>query len=234
MNPRFHLYLLAGQSNMAGRGEVSTQDKKIHPRVFAMNKDFQWAPAIDPVHFDKSLAGVGPGFTFGKLMAEADTSTRIGLIPCAMGGSPITAWCPGSHFEQLDVIPYDNAISRTRRAMGEGVLKGILWHQGESDSTDIGAPHYEGRLIKMIETFRADLTTDAPFIVGTLADFFIKNNPHGVVVNDSLRRLPKLVPRTACVDSSGLEHTGDQLHFCAEAARELGRRYALAMLSVAG
>jgi hypothetical protein len=234
MNTRFHLYLLAGQSNMAGRGEVATQDQIVHPRVFAMNKELQWTPAVDPVHFDKSIAGVGPGLTFAKIMAEHDPSIQVGLIPCAVGGSPITAWRPGSRYEPLDVFPYDNAIDRAKRALGKGVLKGILWHQGEGDSTDAEAAHYEGRLTDLVKTFRTDLATDLFFIVGTLADFFTKKNPQGIVVNEALRRLPKLLQRTACVDSSDLEHKGDELHFCAQAARELGRRYAHAMLSAAG
>ncbi len=93
----FHLYLLAGQSNMAGRGAVSERDKKAHPRVFVLNRLNRWVPATDPLHFDKSWAGVGPGLTFGKELAEADPNVIIGLIPCAVGGSPISAWKPHSY-----------------------------------------------------------------------------------------------------------------------------------------
>ena len=89
------LYLLIGQSNMAGRGRVVAEDKTPHPRVFVLDKADEWAPAVDPLHFDKPFAGVGPGLAFGKAMAEADPEARIGLVPCAAGGSPISVWRAG-------------------------------------------------------------------------------------------------------------------------------------------
>ena len=63
---RFHLYLLIGQSNMAGRGAIEEQDKTPHPRVLKFTKENTWAAAIDPLHFDKpAIAGVGLGSSFG-------------------------------------------------------------------------------------------------------------------------------------------------------------------------
>jgi len=104
-DPHFHLYLLIGQSNMAGRGEVGPQDREIHPRVLALSKEGEWVPAIDPIHFDKPIAGVGPGRTFGKTMAAHDPSVRIGLIPCAVGGSPISTWQHSGFWEQTGTTP---------------------------------------------------------------------------------------------------------------------------------
>src|SRR5947208_10691890 len=83
---KFHLFLLVGQSNMAGRGTVEAQDKTPHPRVLMLNKEGAWVPAIDPLHFDKSAAGVGLGKTFATLYAEAHPGITVGLIPCAVGG----------------------------------------------------------------------------------------------------------------------------------------------------
>jgi len=91
VDTRFCLYLLIGQSNMAGRGEVEPEDRVAHPRVLALDRENRWAPAVEPIHFDKPIAGVGPGRAFGVAMAERDPSVRIGLIPCAAGGSPIAA-----------------------------------------------------------------------------------------------------------------------------------------------
>ena len=88
----FHLYLLIGQSNMAGRGKIEEQDRKNHPRVFVLNKENKWVPGVDPIHFDKEIAGVGPGLSFGEAMSDRNPSIRIGLIPCAAGGSPIDVW----------------------------------------------------------------------------------------------------------------------------------------------
>jgi hypothetical protein len=131
---QFHLYLLIGQSNMAGRGKVEKEDRTPHPRVLALNKQDEWVPAVDPLHFDKRSAGVGPGLAFGKALADADKGVTIGLIPCAAGGSPITVWKKGGYWKQTSSKPYDEALRRTALAQKRGVLKGILWHQGESDS----------------------------------------------------------------------------------------------------
>ena len=227
----FHLYLLIGQSNMAGRGEVEAQDKEIHPRVLALDKACKWVPAADPIHFDKPIAGVGPGLTFGKIMADHDPSIRIGLIPCAAGGSPITVWKRDGYWAQTDSTPYDDAIARTQVAMKDGVLKGILWHQGESDSNENDAELYEDRLATLIDVLRMDLDApDVPFIAATLGDYLVEERPEGRIVNRALRQIPRRVKHAGCVDSKGLGHKGDHVHFSAEAARELGRRYAEAMI----
>ena len=63
-----------------------------------------------------------------------DTNVIIGLIPCAVGGSPIEAWQPTKYYEPTKSYPYDDALKRTKTAMQTGTLKGVLWHQGESDS----------------------------------------------------------------------------------------------------
>jgi hypothetical protein len=228
----FHLYLLIGQSNMAGRGQVAAIDREVHPRVLALDSAGQWQPAADPIHFDKPIAGVGPGPTFGKVMAQSNPSVRIGLIPCAVGGSPIAAWQPGCTYHETGSRPYDDAVSRTRLALTRGVLQAILWHQGESDSEPGEAELYEDRLVALVAMLRSDLRQpDSPFVVGTLGDFFVSDNPAARTVNAALRRVPLRVRRAACVEATGLAHGGDGLHFSAQAARELGRRYAQTLLS---
>jgi hypothetical protein len=226
----FHLYLLIGQSNMAGRGEVGPQDREAYPRVLALDKEGEWVPAVDPIHFDKPIAGVGPGRAFGKAMAARDLSIRIGLIPCATGGSPISVWQHGGFWEQTHSHPYDDALERARIAMQRGILKGILWHQGESDSNDVDAGRYEDRLATLIHMLRAELgVPDVPFVCGTLGDFVVAGNPWARTVNQAMKRVSQRVEHTACVDATGLAHKGDELHFDAASARELGRRYARAM-----
>lgn len=228
-----HLYLLIGQSNMAGRGDVEPQDREIHPRVFALDEAGQWVPAADPIHFDKPVAGAGPGRTFGKIMADRDPTVRIGLIPCAVGGSPISAWRPGALWEQTHSRPYDDAIARAHVALRRGVLKGILWHQGESDSNEDDAEQYEDRLVALVDALRTELEApDVPFVCATLGDFFLARNPWAETVNRALQRIPERVRCAACVDAGGLGHKGDEVHFDAPAARELGRRYARAMIGL--
>ncbi len=153
----FHLFLLVGQSNMAGRGEVSAEDRVANPRVLALTKDKQWKCAVDPIHFDKSVAGVGLGRTFGIVIAEATPGVTVGLIPCAVGGSPISTWQPGAYYEQTKSHPYDDSIERAKAAMNVGTLKGILWHQGESDSNEEFSEVYEQKLEELIARFRSEL-----------------------------------------------------------------------------
>ncbi|WP_080239420.1 sialate O-acetylesterase [Spirosoma rigui] len=228
---RFHLYVLAGQSNMAGRGTVEAVDKTPHPRVWMLNKDNQWVPATEPMHFDKpAVVGVGPGLAFGKQIADQDTSAFIGLIPTAVGGSAIDAWQPGGYHEQTKNYPYDEAIKRVQLAQQAGTLHGILWHQGESDSKPELVAAYEQKLTQLIGRFRQVFNSPAvPVVVGTVGDFFIPKNPSATQINAILLNLPKQVRRVACVDASGLTDGGDDTHFDAASARELGRRYAGAM-----
>ena len=231
-DPAFRIYLLAGQSNMAGRGVVGEEDRGVHPRVWALDRMARWVPAREPLHFDKpTIVGVGPGFAFGKAVAERYPDDQVGLVPCAVGGSLIRSWVPGGYWEQTKSHPYDDAIARTRKALERGVLSGILWHQGESDSNEQEAGLYHDRLVDLIRRLRTDLDApEAPFIVATLGDFVVARNPWAERVNHVLRGLLDVVPWTACVEVEGLGHGGDDLHFDAASARTLGHRYAEAII----
>jgi len=144
---KIHIYLLAGQSNMAGRGKVEAEDSVIHPRIWMLNKELQWVPAREPLAFDKPKAvGVGPGFAFAKEMAKVDQDVLICLVPSAVGGSKIDLWKPGVYDSVTKCYPYDDALRRTQKAMEFGNLKGIIWHQGESDCTPALSAAYEPKL----------------------------------------------------------------------------------------
>ena len=228
------LFLLAGQSNMAGRGIVEAEDRVAQPRVLTLDRNDAWVPAVEPIHFDKAVAGVGPGRAFGIAMAEALPGARIGLIPAAVGGSPITAWEPGVRYAETGAYPYDDAIRRARIAMRDGELKAILWHQGESDANPQAAALYAERLSALVERFRADLgVPDLPVIVGQLGRFEGKPwTPSHQQVDAAHRALPTRLRNVRYVSSEGLAHKGDTLHFSAPAARMLGRRYAEAYLAL--
>lgn len=223
----FHLYLFLGQSNMAGRGTVTSEDREKHKKILMLTKENTWEEASDPVHFDKpSIVGVGPALNFGRTMkAVAEDQVVIGLIPCAVGGSELARWEKGGDL-------YKAALARARRAMQDGTLKGILWHQGESDSV-LGprAVTYGMRLDAMIADLRKDLgQRDLPFVCATLGEFLpLERYEYSPQVNEALRELPKRVDNTACVETTGLEAKADRVHFDAEAARELGRRFARTM-----
>ncbi|HVT74002.1 MAG TPA: sialate O-acetylesterase [Lacunisphaera sp.] len=219
------LFLLIGQSNMAGRGHVGPDDKVPHPRVFMLTKELAWVPAVDPIHFDKpERIGAGLAKTFGAIVAEAEPGAVIGLVPAAFGGSALDEWAPGQPH-------YVNAVARAREAMKHGRLAGILWHQGESDSAPDKAATYADRFAQMIARLRADLgAEDVPVIVGETGRF----RPDGAAINAVLATLPARVPRCAFVSAEGLGDMGDHLHFDTPALHEFGRRYAQAWLELGG
>jgi hypothetical protein len=227
---KFYLFLLVGQSNMAGRGAVAAEDREPHPRVLMLNKAGAWVPATDPMHFDKSAAGVGLGKTFGIRIADAHPGITVGLIPCAVGGSPIDTWKPGVFYPATKSHPWDDAMRRVHLAMEAGTLKGILWHQGESDSNAALAPGYEAKLHDLIARLRKELDApEVPVIVGQMGRF--TDAPWSdakTLVDKAHRDLPGKVSRTAFVSSEGLHHKGDKVHFDSDSYREFGRRYAAA------
>ncbi len=199
--------------------------------VLMLNKEDQWTFAVDPMHFDKpGVVGVGLGRTFGLKLAEANPGITIGLIPCAHGGSPISSWEPGQHYPPTNGHPYDDAITRAKVAMKTGTLKGILWHQGESDSNAEAAPLYEEKLYQLIARFRKDLNApDVPFIAGQLGQFEgIPWDEARKQVDAAHQGLSDKIHRTAFVESKGLTHKGDKVHFDARSYRKFGERYAKA------
>ncbi len=227
---KFQVFLLAGQSNMAGRGLLEEEDTIPHERVLTLNKDGDWVPAVDPIHFDKPNKGVCLGRTFGIDIAEQDPDITIGLIPAACGGSPISVWQPGMYFKATESHPYDDAISRTQRAMEDGVLKAILWHQGESDAREPDlAEIYESKLRRLIKRFRDDLNNpDLTFIIGQMGRFLSSEFDPDGLVNAAHMTIAKEDDNSAYVPSDSLGCLSDNVHFDAKALREFGLRYAQA------
>lgn len=221
----FDVFLLIGQSNMAGRGVVEELDTTIDEKVWMFNAVDEWAPAQEPMHFDNpGLRGVGPGFAFGRKMADATDGRTIGLIPNAVGGTIITYWSP-DHTRGY----YADALRRARLAQRDGLLRGILWQQGESDSTESRAPLYEQRLRDLIANFRRDLNAPAlPFVLGGLPPFLLSE--HAATVEQAIIAVAESTSNVEYVAGSQLGHIGDDLHYNAAAQRENGEAYAAAML----
>ncbi len=226
---KFHLYLLIGQSNMAGRGKLTYAEAVSTDRILKFSKENAWTPATEPLHFDKSVAGAGIGMSFARVMADAAPDVTVGLIPCAVGGTPLDRWGKGGDL-------YKQAVARAKLAMKDGVLKGILWHQGESDAgSEEKARSYGERLAKMVASLRAELGAgEAPFVAGKLGEFLKRADKSGKpscwpVVNEQIGALPQRVARAAAVESTGLKDKGDGVHFDTPALREFGKRYAAAM-----
>jgi len=229
-----HLYLLIGQSNMAGRGVISEIDTVTHERVWVLDKQNQWIIAKEPVHFDKpERIGTGPGLAFGKLMASAHPKAKIGLIPCAVGGTIISMWQPNGYYKRTNVYPYDDAVSRVKIALNSGTLKGIIWHQGEYDSKKALFPLYEQELKALAKRLREEFNVpNLPFVVGGLGDFYIARNQYADSITQILSKAPMYIENCAFASVKGLTDKGDSLHFSAEASRILGMRYAEKMIEL--
>ncbi len=211
------VFLLTGQSNMAGRGVVEPQDKLPLPGVSVFTKEKTWAPALDPLHFDKpAIIGVGLGRSFASTVQKQDGLKEIGLIPAAFGGSSLQEWSPGSaHFT--------NAVERTQAAGGR--LRGILWHQGEADASAGLDSTYAERWLVVMKALRKEVG-DVPIVVGELGQF----KPNYQAVSEQLASLVVRLPRVAFVSSTGLKAKEDGIHFDSASLREFGRRYAHAWL----
>ncbi len=230
MKSEMNIFLLIGQSNMAGRGAPGEVASLQHPNI-RMFRDGQWVQAETPLHTDKpEIAGVGPAMSFAVEMLKQDPDAIIGLVPCAVGGTPLSRWMPGADL-------YNNAVAAAREALSFGTLKGILWHQGEADShTQEDAETYGQRLEEMIAVLRADLAApEVPFIAGELGAF-ICDYDDGCdffeIVNNRLRQLSETVPLYACVSAADLKDKGDHIHFDSASSREFGERYAREYLRI--
>ncbi len=230
----FHLFLLAGQSNMAGRGDLAEADPETNPQILMLTKDGSWQPAMDPVHYDKKIAGVGLARAFADELLRNKPGITIGLVPAAIGGSPIASWEPGAYHEKTNTHPYDDAIARAKRAMQDGTLHGILWHQGEGDSGAQKSAVYKEKLLELVAQFRSDLgAPDVPFIIGQLGQFEGKPwSPGRVLVNQAHMEVAQEILNGGFVSSDGLTDKGDLTHFNAGSLKEFGRRYAEAYLQL--
>lgn len=232
MKPLF-LVLLAGQSNMAGRGAVEPEDLVELPGIWKLTSDLRWVPAVEPVHFDRPFVGTGPGRTFARLLKYDRPELEIGLVPCAVGGSNIGSWKPGVQFVTGEFV-YDNMLKRMAAARKDGTLGAILWHQGENDADTCNAG-YAADLEDLVFRMRRDLDApDVPFIAGELGDYFEEKYRFYPEINRAIHEATARMPRAGYVSSAGLRERGDRLHFNADSARELGRRYYTAFRALTG
>jgi hypothetical protein len=229
-NDSFHLFLLAGQSNMAGRGKVTPVDQHADPSILMLDADGRWMPAVDPVHFDKSVAGVGLASEFARRYAARHPDVTVGLVPCAVGGSSVTAWQPGGYHRQTKSYPFDDARRRIDQAAAAGTFHGILWHQGESDCKPERADEYQSQLRSVFERFRKQIGDEVPILIGGLARNDVADwSDARIRVDAAHRGLAAELPAAAFVDSSGLTLKSDNVHFDRESLLQFGRRYAEAL-----
>ena len=222
----FQIYLLMGQSNMVGRDTTPIASQIDHPNVLALDGNGKWVVAREPMHVGGS--GIGPGIAFALEMLKKNPQITIGLVPCAVGGTPLSRWVKGADL-------YEKAVSRAKIAAQSGVIKGVLWHQGESDTgNQESADSYEPRLTEMFKDLRADVgLPNLPIVVGQLGDFLTPQRyPFVETVRGAIEHIPVVVAKVGFADATGLADKGDKLHFSADAQKEFGARFAAAMLTL--
>jgi hypothetical protein len=240
-DPNFHVFLLIGQSNMEGQPQPQAEDRTTDPRVQVLaynncpnlSRTYnEWYTAAPPLH--SCYAGVGPGDYFGRALAAAYPDATIGLVPCAISGVDIDFFRKGvtSARRAEFRIPPDNhwggayewVIERARLAQRSGVIRGIIFHQGESDT---GQSVWVDKVNGMVTDLRTDLGLgDVPFIAGELlyGGCCASHNP---IIN----RLPDVVTNSAVISASGLMGA-DTAHFDLAGQREFGARYGQKMIEL--
>lgn len=220
-------FLMMGQSNMAGRGDLNDVSPLKNPLCYMLRMG-RWQPMTEPVNPDRSIffgrfkSGISPAASFADAYASF-FKKEIGLIPCADGGTKIEEWLPGT-------VLFDHAIAMAGLACRSSLLKGILWHQGESDcesADDFDA--YEERFITLITGLRRALgIPDLPVLAGEIASdiapsWHMEDRPSRF--NRKLRSLTETIPNLYIIPSRGLSLKSDGIHFDAVSCREFGRRY---------
>jgi hypothetical protein len=260
-DPNFHIYLLLGQSNMAGGGAISDSapDCDTTPRVKVMSfadcsagpdcKTYvmkrthdQWYTAFPPLHdCSAGLEGICPGDWFGKTMIDSVRSDiSIGLVPCALSGMALNVFLKGSSAKSTVGPPpvngknaYDWVISRAKLAQQKGVIKGILMHQGESGSGTSQA--WDAMAMQIYNDLKTDLNLDpkTPYIVGQLRSDATSPSQNNTSFNTMISGMPAKYPNTGYASSQGRLGNGkDVWHFRPSSMREIGKRYARALLSL--
>ena len=232
----FDVYLMIGQSNMAGRGEFEACDTMEYAEgVYLLDSEGKPTNAISPfnrystIRKELSLQGYSPANKFSELM-HSRSGRKILIVSNARGGSSIDHWLPGDRHDFLG-----EAVRRTRQAMHYGTLKGIVWHQGETNIQK-GLTGYIEKFTAMITALRDSLGVgEVPVVIGQVGQWKWAPTEDIMAFNDSV--VPNIAEKVAnCkyVSSNGLARRyrdkESDPHFGRKAQMELGRRYADAMV----
>ena len=252
-DPNFHIYLCFGQSNMEGNARYEDKDMEdVNPRFVSMAamddtklgwKKGEWHTAIPPLC--RPYTGLTPADYFGRKMVERlPENVKVGVINVAVGGCDIALFDKvnyGAYLEkqpewmknmcrEYDNNPYARLIELARKAQKDGVIKGILMLQGE---TNTGQQDWPLKVKNVYENILSDLSLDSnsvPLYAGEVVgeDVGGRCASHNPVIN----RLPEVIPSAHVVSSKGCPCATDSLHYSAEGYRILGKRFAEKVLSV--
>lgn len=250
-DPNFHIYLCFGQSNMEGNARPELQDSLgIDPRFVMMSGvdmpkqgrvKGEWYNALPPLC--RSWTGLTPADYFGRAMVMClPQKVRVGVINVAIGGCKIELFDPKDPAEHIatqpewlknmvkdyDNYPYKWLLELAQKAQKQGVIKGILFLQGESNPND---EEWTGKVKNVYESLLTDLglqAEDVPLLAGEVV-----NATEGGVcagMNEYINRLPQVIPTAHVIPSYGCPCAQDHLHYTAKGYRIMGMRFADQML----
>ena len=225
-------YLCIGQSNMAGRGTLTSEVMDTLQGVWLLNASGIFEPAVNPlnrystIRKELSLQRMGPVYSFAKEM-HLLSERPIGLVVNARGGSSINSWLKGSPDGY-----YEEALKRVEEAQTRGGhLRAVIWHQGEADCAYPEA--YLRKLVQFITDLRHDLKCpDIPVVVGEISHWNWTKRSEGTrPFNSMINQIIHFLPYTLCVSSEGLSPDINESdpHFDTESQIILGQRYAKAV-----
>jgi hypothetical protein len=253
-DPNFHIYLCFGQSNMDGAGRIEAQDKTVDERFQVLaaidaprqgRKKGTWYPAVPPLC--RGTAGLGPADYFGRTMvANLPKNIRVGVVVVAVPGCKIelfekdtfkayaatTPQWMNNFIKGYEGDPYQHLVNMAKLAQKEGVIKGILLHQGESNPND---KEWSKKVKGIYDNLIKDLDLKAEQ-VPLLAGETVNADQKGVCagMNKIIAELPKTLPNSYVISSAGCAANSDRLHFSAAGQREFGKRYAETMITALG
>jgi alpha-L-arabinofuranosidase len=250
----FFIYLCLGQSNMEGAGQIEEQDKAVDNRFQMFSavdseklgrKKGNWYPATPPLCRENTH--LSPVDYFGRTMvAHLSANIRVGVVCVAIAGCKIelfeedayqsyAATAPGwmtNIIRQYNGNPYQYLVDLARQAQKDGVIKGILLHQGESNTGDRRWPaKVKGIYDNLIKDLNLN-PNSVPLLAGELVNADQKGSCASM--NRIIATLPQTLPNSYVVSSTGCTCGPDHLHFNSAGYRELGTRYARKMLWVMG
>ncbi|MBO4444226.1 MAG: hypothetical protein J5814_05610 [Bacteroidaceae bacterium] len=255
VDPDFYIFLCFGQSNMEGNARPQAMDIESPGNRFLLmpsvddpqrgRKAGEWCEASAPLC--RPNTGLTPADWFGRTMiASLPQNIRVGVVHVAIGGIKIEGFMPEEAEEYFETAPvwmkgmlesYDNdpygrLVALARRAQQDGVIKGILMHQGESNTGD---PEWAEKVKKVYERLLGDLQLKAEE-VPLLAGEVVQADGQGVclAMNKQIDELPATIPTAHVISSDNCANGPDRLHFNASGYRELGFRYAQTMLDIMG
>lgn len=227
------VFIMAGQSNMAGRALIEPQDTLPDKRIFTINKNNELIYAKEPLHFyEPSVSGLDMGLSFGlELTSKIPDSISVLIIPTAVGGSSIEQWIGNEKHRNVELLR--NFENKVKIAETYGEIKGILWHQGESNTEDDASIYnYDKNLYLLFTKFRKIIKNEKlPIIIGELGSYS-KNKESFEKLNSAIESFAKTDENIRIVETSDLKDKGDKLHFDSESIRKLGIRYAEKILDI--